>query len=54
MPKYANKFSLGGLIWLPLLAVGLAGVIKDILNTYPKIKLKPISVVVILGGHSSF
>ena len=36
MPKYANKFSLGGLIWLPLLAVGLAGVIKDTLNYLSK------------------
>lgn len=48
MPEYADSFSSGGMIWLPLLIIGLVCLIRDSIRTLPNIHLRPLSSLVVL------
>ncbi|MCB0164759.1 MAG: hypothetical protein KDI79_11065 [Anaerolineae bacterium] len=48
LPAYANKFSTGGLIWLPVLAISLFGLMRNVIRTFPKIRLTPLQIVTVL------
>lgn len=48
LPTYANKFSTGGLIWLPVLGVSLYDLTRSLIRTFPKIRLTPLQIVTIL------
>lgn len=48
MPQHANNFSGGGLIWLPVLAIGLIAFIQDLRSSYPHLQLSPLSLLVML------
>ncbi|MCB0196130.1 MAG: glycosyltransferase family 39 protein [Anaerolineae bacterium] len=50
LPAYANKFSTGGLIWLPVLGIGLYNLTRSLIRTFPKITLTPLHIVTILSG----
>jgi len=48
IPEYADKFSLGGFFWLPMLILGLVYLLRDWIGSYPRFKLTPLSILVIL------
>lgn len=49
MPPQAGKFSLGGLIWLPLLLVGLVGLIRQLFKSYSNFNIAPLHALVLLN-----
>ena len=54
LPGVADNFSLGGLVWLPLLLISLKFLLRDLISTYPRIQLRPLSGVVLLEGPLLF
>ncbi len=54
VPENAEKFSLGGLLWLPFLLVGLTLVMLEAVRTFPAICLSPLSVLVLLQAFPFF
>jgi hypothetical protein len=47
-PEYANKFSLGGIVWLPMLTLGVLRLVRDLIASYPDLRLNLLSVLVTL------
>ncbi len=47
MPPSANRFSLAGMVWLPVLAIGLIGVIKECCKSWPYVRLTSLSLLII-------
>ncbi|MCB0170089.1 MAG: glycosyltransferase family 39 protein [Anaerolineaceae bacterium] len=48
LPAYAHKFSTGGLIWLPVLGVSLYDLTRNLIRTFPRIRLTPLQMVTVL------
>lgn len=47
-PPLAEKYSLGGTLWLPCLAVGLVGVARELVRSFPAVRWSARSWVIVL------
>jgi hypothetical protein len=47
-PKYAKKFSLGGIVWMPLLGIASVRFIREVMKTFPKVQIDPLLSLVAL------
>ena len=48
IPKYAKKFSIGGLIWLPALSISSVRLAREVIQTFPRVQIGPLSGLVAL------
>lgn len=46
--EYATKFSLGGIVWLPLITVGGFRLLGNVRRTFPRVSLDALSILVLL------
>lgn len=50
VPEYATRFSLGGVIWLPVLLFGMGRLGKEFMATGTRARIGPMSVLVLLDA----
>jgi hypothetical protein len=50
LPEYAHKYSLGGILWLPVLVAGLCGLVRDAFRGGRRSEVRPLSAVVALDA----
>lgn len=44
----ATRFALGGLLWLPLLGAGVVILLREAIRTFPRIRLSPLSLLILI------
>ncbi len=45
---YATRFALGGVLWLPLLAAGVVILVRESARAFPRIRLSPLAMLVLI------